>query len=79
MKLLEKPALQLFITGGATKSMMCNPSYYQNKHLIPAGGQVQVESDYRVIPLGKSLDSVEFFDLLAEENGLIGRHDMSKL
>lgn len=79
MKLLEKPALQLFITGGATKSMMCNPSYYQNKHLIPAGGQVQVESDYRVIPLGKSLDAVEFFDLLAEENGLIGRHDMSKL
>lgn len=34
MNLLEKPALQLFITGGATKAMMQNPDYYQNKHLL---------------------------------------------
>lgn len=79
MTLLEKPTLQMFITGGATKAMMLDPSIYQNKHLVPAGGQVQVESDYRVIPLGKSLDAAQFFDLLARENRLIGRHDISRL
>lgn len=60
MKLLEQPVLTLYITGGATKEMMQNDKIYQIKHLVPAGGDVEIESDYRVIPLGKSLDIVDF-------------------
>lgn len=74
MTLLDKPVLTLFITGGATKAMMLDKNFYQNKHLVPAGGQVQVESDYRVIPLGKSLDAKEFFEIISLENGYSLRH-----
>lgn len=69
LKLLEKPTLRLYVTGGATKNMMNDPKYYQIKHLTPAGGQVEFESDYRVIPLAKSLDISEFFKVLEKENG----------
>lgn len=68
MDLLAKPALKLFITGGATKEMMKNSDYYQIKHLTPAGGQVKVESDYIVVPLAKSLDINSFFQVLEREN-----------
>lgn len=60
LKLLDQPTLKLYITGGATKDMMNDDSIYQIKHLIPAGGEVEIESDYRVVPLGKSLDIVDF-------------------
>lgn len=66
--LLMKEYLRLFITGGATKQMMNDPLKYKVKHLIPAGGEVEIESDYRVIPLAKSLDATEFFDTLEKEN-----------
>ena len=59
--------------------MMQNKEYYQIKHLVPAGGQVQVESDYRVIPLGKSMDAIEFFDTLSKENNLVSYHDIRRL
>ena len=68
MDLFEEPMLRLYITGGATESMMVDSDYYQLKHLTPAGGQVKVESDYQVIPLAKSLDIKEFFAVLEEEN-----------
>lgn len=68
MKLLGQPFLNLWITGGATKAMMMNPDIVQEKHLTPAGGQVKVESDYHVIPLSKSLDIAEFFQILEAEN-----------
>lgn len=68
LRLLEAPFLRLYLTGGATKQMMQDESFYQIKHLIPAGGQVQTESDYRVIPLEKSLDICRFFKVLEEEN-----------
>lgn len=68
LDLLEGPKLRLYVTGGATKSMMNDIDYYQIKHLTPAGGQVRVESDYRVIPLSKSLDIKEFFAVLEKEN-----------
>lgn len=64
LELLDKPTLSLYITGGATKDMMNDNSIYQIKHLIPAGGEVEIESDYRVIPLGKSLDIADFFEKL---------------
>ena len=44
LDLLKKPVVRLFITGGATKKMMNDSQYYQIKHLMPAGGQVKVES-----------------------------------
>lgn len=66
MELLEKPMLTLYITGGATKEMMQDKDIYQIKHLIPAGGEVEIESDYRVIPLGKSLDIDEFIGKIRE-------------
>ncbi len=68
MELLHRPTLRMYITGGATKAMMCDPDIYQIKHLTPAGGQVQEESDYRVVPLAKSLDIHQFFDVLEEQN-----------
>lgn len=64
LQLLEKPTLKLYITGGATKDMMNDNTIYQIKHLIPAGGEVEIESDYRVIPLGKSLDIVDFIGMI---------------
>lgn len=67
LTLLEEPVLTLYITGGATRAMMDDKSIYQVKHLIPAGGQVEIESDYRVIPLGKSLDIDEFMAELQKE------------
>lgn len=66
--LLAKDYLRLYITGGATKEMMMDSQLYKVKHLIPAGGEVRIESDYRVIPLAKSLDAIEFFDTLEKEN-----------
>lgn len=62
------PVLRLFITGGATRKMMLDPNSVQEKHLIPANGEVAVESDYRVIPLAKSLDISEFFLTLEKQN-----------
>jgi len=68
--LLKKPVLQLYITGGVSNRMMCNPEFYQIKHLVPAGGQVRTESDYRVVPLRKSLDFPQFLRILEMDNGL---------
>lgn len=68
MNLLKGPYLQLYITGGATKKMMQDTGCYRIKHLVPAGGQVRVESNYRVIPLSSSLDIGEFLSVLEKEN-----------
>lgn len=76
ISLLKKPILTFYFTGGATKSMMQDKNYYQIKHLVPAGGQVKEESDYKVIPLGKSLDATQFLDVLAKENDLISQHNI---
>ena len=76
MSLLNNASITLYITGGATKAMMDDPKIYQEKHLYPAGGQVQVESDYRVIPLGKSLDAKQFFSTISAENGYPILHGM---
>lgn len=64
LKLLEQPTLKLYLTGGATKDMMHDDSIYQIKHLIPAGGEVEIESDYRVVPLGRSLDIDDFIGVI---------------
>lgn len=77
MSLLSKPYLRLYITGGVTKEMMCNKDICQDKHLVPAGGQVQIASDYKVVPLGRSLDAKQFLEVMADENGLIQKHNIS--
>ncbi len=69
--ILGRDEIVLYITGGATEAMMKNPDYYQIKHLTPAGGEVQRESDYQVIPLGKSLDFHEFLEVIGRENLLL--------
>lgn len=66
LDLLEEPILKLYITGGATKEMMNDDTFYQYKHMVPLGGQVEIESDYRVIPMGKSLDIVDFVSALQQ-------------
>lgn len=66
--LLMKEYLSLYITGGATNEMMNDPKRYKVKHLVPAGGEVEIESDYRVIPLAKSLDAIEFFEVIERDN-----------
>lgn len=78
MELLEdeNPYIRLYITGGATMKMMEDAACYQIKHLLPEGGQVRTESDYRVIPLAKSLDIKEFFRTLEEENGMEAVREM---
>lgn len=72
----EQPYLRLYITGGATAEMMQNENIYQIKHLLPSRGQVDRESDYRVIPLSRSLDIREFFCMLEMENGLQPCHPL---
>lgn len=67
LSLLEQPTLKLYITGGATKEMMNNADIFQIKHLIPAGGEVDIESDYRVVPLGKSLDIADFIETIRND------------
>lgn len=49
-----------YLTGGATKQMMNDTNYFIIKHLTPENSDVQFESDYKVIPLGKSYDILEF-------------------
>ncbi len=46
---------------------MNDASIYQIKHLIPAGGEVEIESDYRVVPLGKSLDIADFIEVIRSD------------
>ena len=65
---MDSDYLRLYITGGATKNMMEDEALYQLKHLLPSGGEVRVESDYRVIPLAKSLDIGAFVSALESEN-----------
>lgn len=67
LELLKKPEIMLYITGGATKEMMMDDNVYQLKHLVPAGGEVAVESDYRVIPLGNSLDIKELLAVIEKD------------
>ncbi len=54
--LLQRDTLELYLTGGATKEMLEDSTLYEVKHLYPKDGEVEVESEYRVIPLSKSLD-----------------------
>ena len=71
LQFISQDTISFYITGGATGDMMKDPKYYQSKHLSPKGGQVVIESDYDVIPLGKSLDFPKFINILKEEKFII--------
>lgn len=47
--------------------MMNDAGIYQIKYLIPAGGEVDIESDYRVVPLGKSLVIADFTEAIKSD------------
>lgn len=66
---IQRPVLEFYVTGGATKSMMQDPSIRLLKHMKPAGGEVKFESDYIVIPLGESLDYLEFKKKILQDLG----------
>ena len=64
MEKTKQPKIKLYIMGGATRDMMDDENYGQTKHLTPQNGEVKKEADYRVVPLGKSLDVDEFIGVL---------------
>lgn len=66
-KKINEKKLQLYITGGTTREIMNNPDIRQLKHLKPEGGEVKVESDYYVVPLGKSLDYGCFIETIRKD------------
>ena len=64
--LLKNERLNLYLTGGATKEMLEDDALYEVKHLKPKDGEVDIESDYRVIPLSKSLEIDEFINIIRQ-------------
>ena len=64
----NKQWIGLYITGGATKNMMNDSAIYQIKHLKPESNNVEIESDYRTIPFGRSLDFIDFIKTMEYEN-----------
>ncbi len=65
--MINQKIIKLYITGGVTREMMSNHSITQVKHLTPKGGEVKMESDYIVIPLGKSMDFPVFIETLKRD------------
>lgn len=53
-----------YIVGGATVDMMNNTMLYQIKDLIPEGEYRKNKTKYRVIPIGKALDAMQFLKLI---------------
>lgn len=51
--------VEVYLTCGATLAMMQNINIYVNKDLTPAEALIDVESNYRVIPFERSLDTIE--------------------
>ena len=66
-RLREITTFTFYITGGATKQMMNDSNYFTIKHLTPKNSDVLFESDYKVIPLGKSYDILEFIEHLNKD------------
>ncbi len=52
--------IKLYITGGVTDEMLLNKSTV--KHLVPAGGEAKIESDYLVVPICNSLILSNFLE-----------------
>ncbi len=66
-KLENNSTIDLYITGGVTGAMLYDRAFSQLKHLAPSGGEVEVEADYRVVPLYKSLDIYDFVAKIGHE------------
>lgn len=61
--------IELYVTGGANRKMMFDCNLSQTKHLKPENANGGEETDYRTIPIGKSLDIKQFFEMFESENG----------
>ena len=59
--------IYLYITGGATKEMMKNKRVSKIKHLLPGNTGADVESDYMVVPMSRSLDIQQFLNQIPIE------------
>jgi len=68
--LLATEGYTFYITGGATKEMMQSDDFSYIKDLSPREGEVLAAGNYRVIPLGQSLDSDQFLAAVKTENRL---------
>ena len=67
LDMINQKEVRLYITGGVTGEMIRDSSISQVKHLTPKGGEVKLESDYIVVPLGKSMDFPLFIETLTRE------------
>ena len=65
MEYLNSDSVEIFLTGGATWEMMMNPDLYMDKDFIPDDVIAEEESTYRVVPFGKSLDTIDILDQLS--------------
>lgn len=64
--IIDSGEIALYITGGATREMMNDPNLYYIKHMKPEYGFTGFESDYKAIPLGKSLEFNDFISSLKQ-------------
>ena len=64
---IKKDEIKLYITGGVTDEMLLNKSIVTVKHLVPAGGEVKIESDYLVVPICNSLDFKQFLESISDD------------
>ena len=64
---IDQKKIRLYITGGVTADMIENKSISQVKHLKPKGGEVKLESDYIVVPMGESLEFPVFIENISRE------------
>lgn len=58
-KNFEKDKVEVYLTCGATLEMMQDEDIFEYKDLTPAESLINVESEYRVIPLERSLDTID--------------------
>lgn len=58
----KKDNVEVYLTCGATLEMMQDDDIFEYKHLTPAESLINIQSEYRVIPLEKSLDTQEIID-----------------
>ena len=68
MDKVKQDNFEVYLTGGATWSMMGDPQVAKNKHFIPEdeidASRLDTGSSYRVVPFSNALDTVEVSELI---------------
>lgn len=65
---INSKKIDVYLTCGATLEMMENPELFAYKNLIPEGDLIEIESEYRIIPFNKSLDTLQILNLILESS-----------